>query len=344
MNPSPHITPADATSAPATMRAVVQREYGSADTLRVADRTVPQPGAGDVLVRVIAAGVDSGTWHLMHGKPLMARLAFGLRRPKNPVPGLDLAGVVVAVGARVTRFAVGDEVFGIGRGSLAEYSVAPERKLAHRPEGLSATDAAAAPVSGLTALQALRDAAQVRPGSRVLIIGASGGVGSYAVQIAVAYGAEVTGVCSGAKAEFVRSLGATEVIDRSQPQWWRTLIAQDTPFDAVIDIAGRLPVRDLRRLTTRTGALVFVGGEGGGPITGGMGRQLRGVLRGLVSRQRISMLVSKVRGDDVEQLGQMIVAGRVTPRVDRVLPLAGAADALWAIERGEVRGKLVVRI
>jgi len=349
MDTNPEVTsptdhPAAPALAPATMRAVVQREYGSADQLNVGERPIPRPGDGEVLVRVVAAGVDSGTWHVMHGRPYLARLAFGVRRPTNPVPGLDLAGTVVAAGPGVTRFAVGDEVFGIGRGSLAEYAVALERKLAHRPAGLPAAAAAAVPVSGLTALQALRDAARVAPGSRVLITGASGGVGSYAVQIAVALGAEVTGVCSAAKAEFVHQLGAGEVIDRAQPGWWGPLIERGRPFDAVIDIAGRLPVRDLRRLTTRAGALVFVGGEGGGPITGGMGRQLRGVLLGLVSRQRITMFISKERGDDVERLGEMIAAGNVEPRVDRVFPLDSAAEALWAIERGEVRGKLVVRI
>jgi len=193
-------------------------------------------------------------------------------------------------------------------------------------------------------LQALRDAARVQPGARVLVIGASGGVGSYAVQVAAALGAVVTGVCSAAKAEFVQSLGAAEVIDRAHPRWWRPLTERGTTFDAVIDIAGRLPVRDLRKLTTRAGALVFVGGEGGGPISGGMGRQLRGVLRGLLSRQRITMFISKERGDDMERLGELISAGAVAPCVDRMFPLERAADALWAIEWGEVRGKLVISI
>lgn len=336
--------PVGTATTPATMRAVVQDRYGSADELRLAEIPVPRPGAGEVLVQVAAAGVDSGTWHIMTGTPYLARLALGLRRPKRRVPGLDLAGTVVAVGTRVERFAVGDEVFGIGTGSFAEYTVALERKLAHRPAMLAAHDAAAVPVSGLTALHAVRDVAGVQPGHRVLVIGASGGVGSHAVQIAVALGGEVTGVCSAGKSDLVRSLGATEAIDRSVPRWWQPLLDRGVRFDAVIDIAGRLPVRVLRRLTTPTGSLVFVGGEGGGPISGGMGRQLRGVLRGLVSRQRITMLIAKEDGAGVADLGQMIEEGRVVPSVGRVFPLAEAAEALRMLERGEVRGKLVIDI
>ncbi len=336
---TPHVDPV-----PPAMRAIVQEGYGTPDVLRLAERTPPHRDADEVLVRVAAAGVDSGTWHIMHGRPLLVRLAFGLRRPRREVPGLDLAGTVVAVGSKVTRFAVGDEVVGIGRGSLAEYTVALEHKLAHRPDSVEITGAAALPVSGLTALQALRDSAGVGPGDRVLVIGASGGVGSYAVQIATALGAEVVGVCSAAKFDAVRSWGATEVVDRGVPRWWQPLLDRGERFDAVIDIAGRLPVSDLRRLTAPDGALVFVGGEGGGALTGGMGRQIRGVVIGKLRRRRITLFVSRERGDDVGRLVELVEAGTLVPPVDRRFALADAADALWAIERGEVRGKLVVTI
>ena len=207
------ITPADRTAtsasdASAPMRAIVQRTYGTADTLSLGEVARPAIGSGEVLVEVRAAGLDRGTWHLMTGVPYAARLAFGLRAPKNPVPGFDVAGVVVAVGPGVTRFALGDEVFGIGKGSFAEFTAAREDKLAHKPARLTFEQAAAMPISGLTALQGLTDVGRLAAGQRVLVIGASGGVGTYAVQIAKALGAHVTGVCSAAKADLVRSLGA----------------------------------------------------------------------------------------------------------------------------------------
>ena len=221
------------------MRAVVQKSYGGADVLHLAQIDRPRINADEVLVRVHAAGLDRGTWHLMTGRPYLMRLVFGLRRPRNPVSGLDLAGTVAAVGAAVTRFRVGEEVFGFGQGSLAEYAAAKESKLAHKPENISFEQAAVVPVSAVTALQGLRDAGHLQTGQKVLITGASGGVGSYAVQLAKALGAEVTGVCSTAKMSLVRSLGADHAIDYS-----RNDFADDSSrYDLILDLAGQdLPI------------------------------------------------------------------------------------------------------
>ena len=336
-------TVAPVSAPPSTMRAVQHLRYGDAGVLQLAERDVPRPGRGQVLVRVRAAAIDRGTWHVMRGEPWLARLAFGLRRPSRvPVPGRDVAGTVVAVGDGVTRFAVGDEVYGTALGSLAEYAVAPVVRLAPAPSGVAAATLAPIPVSGLTAWQALRDGGRLQPGHRVLVIGASGGVGSFAVQLAHACGAEVVGVCSASKADAVRALGADRVIDRRVPAWWRPLLDADERFDVVLDGGGRLPVRTLRRLVAPRGALVLVGAEGGGPVTGGMGRQLRAVLRGLVSRQRIVMLVARESGADLEGLNGFVERGQLSPYVDRVVDLDGVVDAMRALERGEVTGKIVV--
>ena len=226
-----------------TMRAILQDAYGTPDVWRIGEIAVPEVADKEVLVKVEAAGLDRGTWHLMTGLPYLGRLAFGLRRPKNTVPGRDLAGTVAAVGASVTRFTVGDAVFGIGSGSFAEYAVAPEDKLARTPANLSSSQAATVPISGTTALRALHDAGHLEKGQRVLIIGASGGVGTYAVQLAKAFGSHVTGVCSTAKTDLVRSLGADRVIDYTHDDF-----ADGTErYDLIIDIGGSSPLSRLRR-------------------------------------------------------------------------------------------------
>ncbi|MDT4933694.1 MAG: hypothetical protein QOK11_1586, partial [Pseudonocardiales bacterium] len=236
----------DAATAAGTMRAIVQDRYGSADVLRLARIPAPEIADNEVLLRVHAAGLDRGTWHLMTGRPYLLRLGFGMRRPKNPVPGLDVAGTVVAVGAAVTRFAVGDEVFGSGRGSFAEYASAREDKLARKPANITFEQAAVVPVSAATALQALSDVGRVEQDQRVLIIGASGGVGSYAVQLAKAFGAEVTGVCSTAKLGLVRSLGAEHVIDYTEGDFADGVHR----YDLILDIAGNPTISRLRRALT----------------------------------------------------------------------------------------------
>ena len=322
-----------------TMRAVVQDAYGSTEVLRVSRVEVPVIADDEVLIRVHAAGVDRGTWHLMTGRPYLMRvIGFGFRRPKNRVPGLDVAGTVEAIGAKVTRFAVGDAVFGISRGSFAELAAAKESKLALKPAGISYEVAAALPVSSTTAHQALHLAGRLQPGQKLLVNGASGGVGSYAVQLGKAHGAEVTGVASTAKLDLVRSLGADHVVDYTQ--------SGDLPdrYDLIVDIGGNTPLRRLRRALTPSGTIVFVGGESGGNVTGGLGRAMRAALRSPFVRQRFVMLASKERHDEFEQVAELVVAGSVTPAVERTYPLDGVAEALQHLEDGNVRGKLAIRV
>ncbi|WP_336319945.1 NAD(P)-dependent alcohol dehydrogenase [Streptomyces lavendofoliae] len=322
------------------MKAITQDAYGSADVLRLRDVDRPVPADDEVLIRVHAAGVDAGVWHLMTGLPYPVRLGFGLRAPRTPVPGMDLAGRVEAVGRAVTRFGPGDEVFGIGRGSWAEYACAPEAKLAPMPRGLTFEQAAAVPVSALTALQALRDQGRVRPGGRVLVIGASGGVGTYAVQLAKSFGAEVTAVCGTAKADLVRAIGADHVLDHTRED-----ITEGTRrYDLVLDIAGNRPLSRLRRVLTPTGTLVLVGGEDGGRWTGGMGRSLGAVLLSPFVRQRLRALLSAERHEDLLVLTGLIEAGEVTPVVGRVYPLSEAPDAVRCLREGGVRGKAVIAV
>ena len=323
-----------------TMRAVVQDGYGGVEVLRTDARPVPRVVRDDeVLVRVRAAGLDRGTWHLMTGTPYAVRLVTGLRRPRQPVLGLDLAGTVTAVGAAVTRFAPGDEVYGLGSGTFAEYAVAREAKLAPRPTTLTAEQAATVPVSAITALQAVTDIADVRAGQRVLVTGASGGVGSYAVQIAVAAGAEVTGVCSAAKADLVRSLGATRVLDYARDD----VADGTTRYDVVIDIAGNAPLAGLRRALTPTGTAVLVGGEDAGRIIG-MGRQLRALVVSLFTRQRLTMRVPRESASDLARLSALIESGQVTPSVGATYPLDEAPEAMRDLVAGRVRGKVAIAV
>jgi NADPH:quinone reductase-like Zn-dependent oxidoreductase len=324
------------------MRAVVQREYGGPRTWTVERIERPTPGRGEVLVEVEAAAIDRGTWHLMYGEPWLARLAFGLRRPRNPVPGRDLAGTVAALGPGVDGFAIGDRVYGTGAGSLAEYAVAPVAKVAPMPAGCPAERAAVVPVSGQTALQAVCDVARVQPGQRVLVTGASGGVGSFAVQIAKGAGAHVTGVCSAAKAPAVRSLGADRVLDHRVDD--PLDVTADARYDVIIDIGGRAPVKRLRRVVTRDGVVVLVGGLGGGKLLAGYERAVLGAMRSPFVPQRIAMLASKEQRTDLERLTAMIESGAVVPLVDSVVPLERAADAMAGLESGRVTGKLAIRV
>lgn len=322
-----------------TMRAIVQERYGEADELRLERTATPDIAADEVLVRVHAAGLDRGTWHTMTGRPYLMRvLGFGFRGPKNRVLGRDVAGTVVEVGPSVTRFAVGDEVFGISRGSFADYAAVREDKLAPRPRNLTFEQAAVVPVSGITALQALRDAGRLEAGQRVLIIGASGGVGSYAVQIATALGGRVTGVASTAKLDLVESLGAERVIDYTCEDF---ADGRDR-YDLIVDIAGNSTLSRLRRALTRRGTLVIVGGENGGPITGGIGRQLRAVAISPFLRQRLTMHATTERASDLEPLTELIETGRVAPSLERTYPLDQVPEAMRHLQAGTVRGKLAV--
>jgi len=326
------------------MKAIVQDGYGPADVLELRDIDRPSVGDDEVLVRVRAAGVDPGVWHLMTGRPYLLRaVGFGLRSPKVPVRGRDLAGVVEAVGARVTRLRPGDEVYGTCEsGSFAEYATARQDRLAIKPANLSFEQAAVTPISGMTALQGLRDCAGLRPGQRVMVIGAAGGVGSFAVQIAKAFGATVTGVCSTAKVDLVGSLGAADVIDYTHSR----IDVNGARYDVIIDTAGNRPVSLLRRALTPRGTLVLVGGEnGGGRLLGGYDRQmLRAPLMSIFTSQRLRNLMAKEHAADLEELGQLIDSGAVTPVIDRAYPLADAADAIRHLAQGHAAGKTVVTV
>jgi NADPH:quinone reductase-like Zn-dependent oxidoreductase len=323
------------------MRAIVQDAYGTAEVLRPTRTARPAIAENEVLIRARAAGLDRGTWHLMTGKPYLMRIiGFGFRRPKNPVPGIDVAGAVVAIGSAVTKFAVGDEVYGMSRGSFAEYAAALEDKLAHKPANLTFEQAAVVPISAGTALQAVVDSGRLQAGQNVLVLGASGGVGSYAVQLAKALGAEVTGVSSTAKLDLVRSLGADHVLDYSRDDF-----ADGTRrYDLILDIGGNPALARLRRALTPTGTAVIVGGEAGGSWTGGFGRSLRAPLLSLFLRQRLTMLASKERASDLERLAEHIEAGTLTPHIDGTYLLEDVPNAMRRLEAGDVRGKVAITI
>ncbi len=323
------------------MDALVQDHYGDPiAVLRVDQVPVPEIRADEVLVQVAAAGVDRGTWHLVAGLPLVARAAVGVRHPKQRVPGRDVAGTVVAVGAGVTRFVPGDEVFGIGIGTVAQYAAAPEAKLVARPENLTAEHAAAVAISGITALQAVRQRARVEPGEHVLVVGASGGVGTYAVQIAKAIGARVTGVASAAKADVVGAAGADAVIDYATEDF----ADGRAQYDAIIDIGGGRRLADLRRALTPTGRLVIVGAETGGRWFGGLDRQLRALMVSPFVGQTLGMVFPAESGSNIAAVAELIAAGAVTPIIDRVVPLRDGAAAIQDVGDGRARGKVVVKL
>jgi NADPH:quinone reductase-like Zn-dependent oxidoreductase len=325
-----------------TMRAVVQDHYGDDPeaVLTIAEVARPAIGDHDVLVRVSAAGVDMGTWHCMTGMPYAMRLAgFGLRSPNAMNPGRGLAGTVDAVGRAVTSFSPGDEVYGSCDGSYAEFASVPADQLALKPWNLTFVQSAAVPISGTTALQALRKA-KVEPGQRVLVVGASGGVGSFAVQIAKAMGAVVTGVCSTAKVDFVRALGADHVVDYLKED----LTAGSHEYDVIIDIGGGRRLADLRRALASRGTLVIVGGETGGRWIGGFDRSLRAVLLSSFVSQTLGMLTSTEKAAGLESLRELIESGQVTPAIDRTFPMADVEGATRHLREGRSRGKVVITI
>lgn len=320
------------------MRAIVQDRYGSSETLELRDIDRPVVGDDDVLVKVHAAGLDRGVWHVMTGLPYLIRLfGFGLRAPKVRVRGRELAGVVEAVGTKVTGFQPGDEVYGTCDGSFAEYACTREDQLAPKPVNLDFAASAVAPVSGSTALQAL-DLGGVRPGQRVLVIGAAGGVGTYAVQLAKAFGAEVTGVCSTTKLDLVLSIGADHVIDYTRDD----LANPIRRYDLIIDTAGHRSLSRLRRLLTPSGTLVIVGGENGGKWLGGFDRSLRAPWVSLFVGQRLRALVSKESSVQLRALSEFLEAGTVKPVIDRAYPLSEATKAVAYLEDGSPIGKVVI--
>jgi NADPH:quinone reductase-like Zn-dependent oxidoreductase len=325
------------------MKAIVQDRYGGPEVLEFTDIDQPVPNDNEVLVQVHAAGLHRGDWHVMTGLPYLIRLAvptLGLRHPKVPVLGMDVAGTVEAVGAQVTRLQPGDQVFGWCDGTFAEYACAPQDQFAAKPATLSFEEAAVVPISGFAALQAVRDVGEVQPGQRVLVIGAAGAVGWFAVQLATAFGAQVTGVASTTQLELVRSVGAEEAID-----YTRTDVTDGTrQWDLIIDTGGRRSLSRLRRALTPAGTLVIVGGEGGGRWLGGFLRNLRAPLVARFVGQRLRMLVSKENHEDLETLRALIEAGKLTPRIGRTYPLSEVPEAMRALEAGNTRGKIVITV
>ncbi|MFO0728524.1 MAG: NAD(P)-dependent alcohol dehydrogenase [Myxococcota bacterium] len=329
--------PARSAAAAPAMEAVVQRTYGAPDTLRVERLPRPSPAPGQVVVEVRAAGLNRGVWHLMTGRPYLMRvMGFGFSRPKNPIAGNELAGVIVEVGAGVTRLKVGDPVFGIGEGALADFVVAREDKLALKPARLSFVEAATIGVSGLTALQALERAGSVR-GARALIIGASGGVGTLLVQLAKDAGAEVTAVASGAKAALVQSLGADRVLDYKRQDF----TAEATRYDVIFDLGGNTPLAALRRVLSQSGRVVFVGGENGGDLTAGFGRLIGALLLGIFVKQRFHLLTTKEHFLGLEALRVLVDTGKLRPVVAQVWPRTEIVAAMTALESGRIAGKAV---
>ena len=323
----------------ATMRAIVQDRYGTPEeVLQLDEITRPTVGDGEVLVRVRAAVVSGTDWHLLRGLPYVARFVTGLRRPKNRVPGLEVAGTVEAVGRAVESIAAGDEVFGWCDGSFAEYAVVPEDQLLPKPANVSLEEAAAVPIAAFTALQGVR-LARIQPGHKVLITGASGGVGIYAVQIARLHGAEVTGVCSTAKMDLVRSLGADHVVDYTKNHFTES----GESYDALIDLYGNPSLSDCRRTLKSWGTLVFIGGTGGKWFMG-VDRWIRGLLMAPFLRLKVRPLIHKDSHEDLVVIRDLIETGQVRPVLDRTFPLAEVADAIRFVREGRARGQIVIRV
>jgi NADPH:quinone reductase-like Zn-dependent oxidoreductase len=319
------------------MKALTQDRYGT-HVLVLRDIERPTPREGQVLVRVVAAGMDRGAWHFMAGEPyLMRLLGFGLRAPNVAVPGTNFAGVVETIGPDVSGVEPGDEVYGATRGTFAEYAVAPIGKVAPKPPQLSFEQAAVLPYPTFVAMQALRDHGHVQPGQRVLVVGASGAVGTIAVQLAVAFGAAVTGVCSGGHADLVRSLGANEVIDYTREDF----TDGSRRFDLIIDIGGRTSVARLRRALTRTGTLVIVGGEGDRWI-GGIQRQLWVTVLSAFVPQKLAAFVVKENASELLKMNELVAAGKVIPVLGPAFPLPHGAAAVAAFETGDADGRIVI--
>jgi NADPH:quinone reductase-like Zn-dependent oxidoreductase len=321
------------------MKAIVQDEYGSADVLRLEDVETPVAGRGEVLIRVIAASAFLGDWHVMTGTPYAIRLVSGLRTPKQRVRGQDVAGEIEAVGEGVTAFRPGDEVFGIGSGTFAEYATALPDKIAPKPANLGFEEAATVPTTGCTALQGIRDVGKVRSGQRVMVIGAAGGVGSFAVQIAKAFGAHVTGVCSTSKVELVRSIGADEVIDYTKHD-----VTEGTRrYDVIFDTAGNRPASKLRQGLTPKGTLVLAGGEGGGRWLG-MGRVVRAKAMSPFVGQKMTNFLARPNGKDLVVLKELIEAGKLKPVIGSRYQLRQVPAAVAEIEAGHGLGKVVITV
>ena len=337
-------TPALRPSEQDSMKAIVQDKYGSPDVLELQQIGKPVVKDGEVLVRVQAASAHAGDGHVMRGLPYLLRLiarsaGFGLLRPKHRVRGMDVAGHVEAVGKDVKKFAPGDEVFGWCSGAFAEYVAVSEDALVLKPANLTFEQAATVPTSAFGALQGLRDRGQIQPGQKVLIIGASGGVGTFAVQIAKSFGADVTGVCSTSNVEMVRAIGADQVIDYTREDFART----GQRYDLILDTVGKGSLSDCRRALTRKGTLVLVAGSGGRWF-GGVGRWMRALLLSPFVGQKLGPLSSKPRKEDLQFVKELIEEGKVAPVIDGTYPLSETAEAIRHIEEGHTQGKVVITV
>ena len=327
-------------SARSTMTAITQDAYGPPSVLETRQVAVPDIDATQVLVRVHAAGVNIADWAIMNGLPYIARPVYGLRKPKNPVRGTDVAGTVEAVGSAVTRFKPGDQVFGWADGSFAAYAAAPEDKVALKPSTVSFEQAAAVPLAGLVALQAVRDHGKVGPGMKVLVNGASGGIGSFAVQIAKALGADVTGVTSTRNVELVRSIGADHVIDYSQENFTQG----ERTYDFILDNVSNHSMADLRRVLTSAGMLIPNGGRFDNRWFASGGLVVRAKLMDRFSDHQLRTFLVAITAEDLDELRELIEAGKVTPVMDRVYPLAEAAAAMRHVGDGHARGKVAISV
>jgi NADPH:quinone reductase-like Zn-dependent oxidoreductase len=332
--------PTTATATKSTMQAIVNRKYGSPDDLKLQEIDKPVVDDDGVLVRVRAASVNPYDWHFMRGLPYLARPMLGLRGPKQSVRGVDVAGQVEAVGKNVTQFRPNDEVFGAGwSGSLAEYVRGGENDFTPKPASLTFEQAAALPMAGCTALQALRDRGQLQPGQSVLINGAAGGVGTFAVQIAKDLGGDVTGVCSTSNVDMVRSIGADHVVDYTREDFARS----DRRYDLVLDLVANRSLSDLRRALTPEGTLLLSGG-GGGRLLGPLALMLRARVRSRFVDQRLLSFLAQLRKEDLVALTELVEAGKITPVIDRTYPLSEAPEAIRYLEAGHARGKVVITV
>jgi NADPH:quinone reductase-like Zn-dependent oxidoreductase len=321
------------------MKAAVYLRYGGPEVLSCEDVAVPVPGDGEVLIRIRAASVNPLDWHFLRGRPWLMRLGIGLRTPRLRRLGVDVAGTIEAIGRSVSRFKPGDAVFGSCRGSLAEFGCTQERALALKPERLTFEQAAAIPVAGITALQALRDHGKLVAGQKIIINGASGGVGTFAVQIAKALGAEVTGVCSASNVDLVRTLGADHVIDYTRSDFTQG----GARYDLMLDCVGNRSLADCRRILTSPGTYVMVGGPDG-PWLGPLARGLRAMVTSWLGRQKLTMMLAKLNQADFEALVALIEVGKLVPVIDRSYPLSDLPEAIRYLETGHARGKVVIAV
>jgi NADPH:quinone reductase-like Zn-dependent oxidoreductase len=323
------------------MQAIVYHRYGSPDVLEFADIDKPVPTADQVLIQVHAASVNPYDWHFLRGTPSFIRLFTGLRGPKFPRLGADVSGIVVAVGTDVTRLKLGDAVFGVCKGAFAEYACASQGDLAPQPQGLSFQQTASVPLAGITALQGLRDSGKVQSGLSVLINGAAGGVGTFAVQIAKSFGAQVTGVCSTRNIELINSIGADQVIDYTREDFTRA----GKQYDVIFDLVGNHALAAIRRALRPKG--IFVGCGGGGPDKSS-GELLAGMFGRLVvspfTSQKLTGVFAKVNADDLDTLGGLLQSGQIKPVLDRSYPLGNVADAIRYVESCHARGKVTISV